>query len=279
MTSPASVSHILAEFKKKKTKGVYKHFSNRTVIAIQIQDRINNPHLIDQGFSSLCGPTALLYSLVKKLPLVYAKYITDLYDNGIAKLGSLKVEPSSDNKNYNLPSAAGMSQVDWIGLAGLRDSENDFFDYQSYKDKTAGITMPGDLLSWFIQAGFTDGINDTNLIDDEDLYTLLTAHKKKQSGHAVCLFVGANVFSGTKGGRATADHWVVLNSPILIDNQSVQALLAKGKPVNDDNTLLSKKLSFNVFTWGNDAYPVNQSFSNLTVKYFLDYFYGYISCK
>lgn len=241
--------------------------------------RINSPHLINQGRSSLCGPAALLYNIAKKYPLVYAKYILDLYDSGKAKLGSLKIEPGSDNRNYSLPSASGMSQVDWIGLAGLRDSENDFFDYQSYKDQVAGITMPGDLLSWFTKAGFTSGINDTNVMDDEDLSTLLKAHQKKQAGHAVCLFVGADVFLGKTGGRSTADHWVVLNSPILIDNKPVQALVKKGTKIDDDKSILSKKLSFNVYTWGNNAYPVNMRLSNLTVKYFLDYFYGYVSVK
>lgn len=221
----------------------------------------------------------MLYNIAKKSSLTYAKYITDLYDYGKAKLGSLEVKPGSDNRDYNLPTASGMSQVDWIGLAGLRDSENDFYDYESYKDEAAGITMPGDLLSWFTKAGFTDGINDTNLIDDEDLSTLIKAHKLHQSGHVVCLFVGANVFMGRKDGRSTADHWVVLNSPVLIDKKSVQPLISKGTTVDDDKAILSKTLSFEVFTWGNNAYPVNKNLPDLTVEYFLDYFYGYISCK
>lgn len=279
MSTPTTVSQLLVNFRKKTAKGKYKHFQNRPTIAVQIQDRVNSPSLINQGFSSLCGPASFLYCLAKKSPFVYAKYIVDLYDSGKAKLGSLDVEPGSDTKSYSLPLTSGMSEVDWIGLAGLRDSENDFYDYQKYTNEAAGITMPGDFLSWFTKAGYTNGVNDTNLVDDEDLFTLVQAHQKKQSGHAVCLFVGADVFLGKKGGKVIADHWVVLNSPILIDGKSVQPLLAKGKSINSDKSLLSKKLMFNVYSWGNNARPVNQNNNNLTVKHFLDYFYGYVSSK
>jgi hypothetical protein len=202
-----------------------------------------------------------------------------MYETGKAKIGKIEVNAGTDTKNYNLPTSSGMSAVDWIGLAGLRDSENDVFDYQAYTNEVAGITMPGDLLSWHTKSGFTDGINDTNVVDDEDLFTLLTAHQKKQAGHSVCLFVGAGVFAGKKDGRAIADHWVVLNSPILIGGNPVHSLLAKGKTINDDKTILSKKLSFNVYTWGENSRPVNRHFPNLTVEYFLDYFYGYVSSK
>ncbi len=128
MAAPASTSRLLVDFKNRTTPGAYKHFNNRATISVQIKDRVNSPYLIDQGYSSLCGPAAILYSLAKKEPLVYAQYIVDLYDNGKAKLGSLDIEPGTDTKNYNLPITSGMSEVDWIGLAGLRNSENDFLD-------------------------------------------------------------------------------------------------------------------------------------------------------
>jgi len=279
MTPPVFVQQLLAQFKTKQTSGVYKYFTNRVDIADQIMKRIIDPHEIDQGQSSLCAPAAFLYNIAQKYPLVYAKYITDLYDSGIAKLGSLEVKPGLDTRNYNLPIESGMSRVDWIGLAGLRDSENDFLDYQSYTDRSAGITMPGDLLAWFTKAGFASGVNDTNLQTDKKLSTLIQAHLKKQQGHAVCLFVGAKVFSGEKGGQDIPDHWAVLNSPIFIDNKSVQPLVAKGKTINNDESILSKKLSFNVYHWGQNAYPVNRRIPDLTVEYFLNYFYGYISAK
>ncbi len=139
--------------------------------------------------------------------------------------------------------------------------------------------MPGDLLSWYTATGYTNGVNKTSVMDDEGLSTLLTAHKKQQSGHAVSLFVGADVFIGKKNGRAIADHWVVLNSPILIDGQGVQPLLAKGKTIDYEKSILSKQLTFSVFTWGDNARAVNRSIPNLTVEHFLDYFYGYVAAK
>jgi len=279
MAINTSTTQILNNFRNNKASGAFKHFKNRATITVQIQDRINQPHLINQGYSSLCGPAAFLYCLTKKSPAVYAKYIVDLFETGKAKLGKINVVPSTDTKNFNLPSSSGMSEVDWIGLASLRDSENDFLDYQSHTDQAAGITMPGDLLSWFTKNGYTNGVNDTNLLLDKNLFTLLTAHQKQQSGHAVCLFVGADVLNGKNAGRATPDHWVVLDSPILIDSRPVIPLIAKGNSINTDQSILSKKLTFNVFTWGQQSRAINQNIQSLSVEYFLDYFYGYVSSK
>lgn len=244
-----------------------------------MRQRINKPSEISQGSSSLCGPAVFIYCLAKRKPQQYAQYIIDLYEKGEASIGRLKVKPGKDCKNFDPTANYGVMEADWIALAELRDSENDVFDYDHPDDQLPGITMPGDTAKWFAFSDFQAIRRNTNIFFDESLYTLLQAHKKYMSGACVCLFVGANVLQGFPKGRSPADHWVVLNSPIQIDGKPVSKLVAKGKTVNQDKTLLSKKIQFSIYTWAEPTYPVNKNDRNLTVEKFLDYFYGYIAAQ
>jgi hypothetical protein len=253
------------------------HFS-RGRVAQQLRDRILNPAKINQQMSSLCGPASFLFCLATRNPEKYAKYIIDLYEHGAATIEKLKVKPGRDCKSYKIPPNA-IDEVDWIGLASLRDSENDLFDYDSVSDQFPGITLPDKLRTWFSEAGYSSVEKKTNLLYDKSLYVLLQAHQKKQSGSLVCLFVGANIFSGRPNGKSFPDHWVVLNSAIRIDNKPVGNLLAKGKTVNHDQKLLAKRIDFNVYTWGNSNYAVNAITHNVSVELFLDYFYGYVAAN
>lgn len=56
-------------------------------------------------------------------------------------------------------------------------------------------------------------------------------------------------------------------------------LIAQGRKVNQDKSLLTKKIQFSIFTWKTSSYPVNRNDPNLTVGKFLDYFYGYVAAQ
>lgn len=276
MTDSAAYPMINA-FAARNSAGAFPHCPRERVVD-QLRARVANPSTIDQGRSSLCGPASFLYVIAKDMPHVYAKYIIDLFEKGEAGIGSLRIKPSSACKNYRVPEA-NIQEIDWIGLASLRDSENSVFDYQAVDDRFAGITLSCDLQQWFVQSGYTQVENRTNLIFDKNLYTLLQAHQKRKSGSAVCLFVGANLLNGYPKGNAPADHWIVLNSDILIDGRPVISLLAKGALVDDDESLYTKRIDFKMYTWAQENYPVNAEKKDVTVGEFLDYFYGYVSAK
>lgn len=278
MPIPNEVENMIREFEKRDGGTAFGNIK-RDKVAKQLRDRLKDPFIIDQGGSSLCGPAVFIYCLAKRKPKLYAQYVIDLYEKGVATIGRLQVEPGTDCKNFNPGLMKKIAEVDWISLAGLRDSENDFFDYDHPDDQLPGITLPGDIAKWFAFSDFLAIRQNTNIFFDESLYTLLQAHKKYISGACVCLFVGANVLQGFPKGKSPADHWVVLNSPIQIDGKPVNKLVAQGKKVNSDETLLSKKIQFSVYSWSKNSYPVNKYDPNLTVGKFLDYFYGYVAAQ
>lgn len=278
MPIPNDVENMIHEFEIRDGDAAFTKIE-RPKVAKQLRDRIEEPSLINQGQSSLCGPAVFIYCLAKRKPKLYAQYIIDLYEKGEASIGRLKVKPGEDCRKYDPIEAYEILEADWIALAGLRDSENDFLDYDHPNDRLSGITMPGGIAKWFAFADFLAIRQNTNIFFDESLYTLLQAHKKYISGACVCLFVGAHVLQGIPKGRSPADHWVVLNSPIQIGGKPVSKLAAQGRKVNRDESILSKKIQFSIFTWAKDSYPVNRHDPELTVGKFLDYFYGYVAAQ
>jgi hypothetical protein len=278
MPIPNDVENMIREFEKREGDGAFLKIKRQKVAEL-LRDRIEKPFRIDQGDSSLCGPAVFIYCLARRKPKVYAQYVIDLYEKGEATIGRLPVKPGKDCKHYDPETEKLISDVDWIALAGLRDSENNTFDYDSPKDQLPGITLPKNIAKWFAFGDFLAIRQNTNTWFDKTLFNLLQAHKQFSNGACVCLFVGASVLQGFAKGRAPADHWVVLNSPISIGGKAVDYLLPRGKAVNQDDSLMAQKIEFSVYTWHEANFPVNRHEPNLTVGRFLNYYYGYVAAQ
>jgi len=262
---------------------------SRAAFAMDLMEHINSPSLIHQRNASLCGPACFLYALLQKTPETYAQFVIDLYEKGQAKVGGLEVKPKVDCKNFSVPAGGssgpsnrrtGISAVDWVSLAGLRDSSNIYFDYDFPSVGFGGITMPSGMAGWFKNSWkFQDVVNRTNVYLTKDLLTLVQAHQKFCAGHKVCLFIGGNVLTGEDGGKLIPDHWVLLSSQISIDGSLATNLTKLGAKVNDSDTLQQASVEFTVCTWGNPNMDIGENQTNLTVSGFLDYFYGFVSAK
>jgi hypothetical protein len=277
--SYGSVIALIQKFSTQTTPSAFPNLGiPRSVFAHNLMERINSPSLIDQGNSSLCGPASFVYSLLRRSPERYARYVMELYDNGRATLGHLVVAPGPDCRRY-LPQPGGIDPVDWVALASLRDNTNTFLDYDTADVQVGGITMPGDLRRWFKGAQWSDVDKQTNVFFDGDLFTLVKAHEKYCAGYDVCLLIGANLLTRRSGGTVIPDHWVVLTSQIRIGGVSATTLLERGKKINGDKQLLDAEVEFEVYTWGHPSYSVTTGRAMLTVKTFLDFFYGFVAAK
>jgi hypothetical protein len=241
-----------------RTSGTHFPLLHRDEVGVGLLMRIANPGILRQGQASLCGPTALLHSVVSDQPVQYARFAIDLFEKGKAKLGRLLIEPGKDVRNY-LPPRGAIHQVDWLTMASIRDSENWFFDYDSVKAEFAGITMPGELAHWFRLAGYSDVREETNVYFNKGTGTLDDASRLFAKGYRVCLFINAQMLEASEQTKSSTipDHWVVLRSQI-------------------DRT--EGKVRLTVFTWGKGSYQIPQG-GDLTVKDFLGNFYGYVAGK
>jgi hypothetical protein len=235
---------------------------HRDKVGIGLLMRIANPSILRQGRASLCGPAAMLHSLASDRPGEYARFAMDLFEEGKAKVGRLFVKPGPGVRNF-LPEPRAISQVDWLTMASLRDSENWFLDYDDTEKEVGGITTPGELHEWFRLAGYSDIKNDTNLTNMtyKDSGTVDDANELFAKGYRVCLFISANMMEEKDQswrGSIFTRHWVVQRSKID---------LAKGKEI------------VRVFSWGQGDYKVPEGSKELSADEFLGNFYGYVAAK
>jgi hypothetical protein len=240
--------------------GVFIHIA-RADVANGLLVRVEHPDRISQGDSSLCGPAALIFNLASRDPVAYVRFVIGLYENGTATLNRLRVSPGSDLRGYDVK--ARLDPADWIPLASLRDSENWFFDYQAVDNAFAGITLPSHLESWFKKIGFSEVINDTNLVLTKDQKNIEEAARLYGEDFWVCLLVnGQMLASNSQAARSlTPDHWIVLTSDVKFS---------------------SGNISLTVFTWGarGGHYPIPvKSAKPLPVSDFLANYYGYVAAR
>lgn len=223
---------------------------------------------IRQRGASLCGPAAFMYITATHHPARYYEFATKLFEKGDARLGDLRITPGDDCRAYK--PGARLDAVDWVTLAGIRDSENAVFDLDDIDDAFAGITLPGELASWFRKAGYTNVLNETNLYLTKGRGNFLDALGQHSRGRRVCFFIDANGIQSASPGRGrlrriftSANHWVVLRNVISAREDDVR---------------------FEVFTWGEPEggvwrVPQAPPGSRMSMKVWLQNYYGFVSCE
>ncbi|KYK92215.1 hypothetical protein, partial [Aggregatibacter actinomycetemcomitans] len=186
-------------------------------IATQIKNRLAEPYP-DQDETSLCGPAAFYYCLLKDRPDIYDKVAKLLWTYGKVKIGDLEIKPGYDCRH---PSRIdGVSALDWLTLASLRDSSNTFRDYDEVSDQVPGITLPSGLVDWFIKIGSKEIAKNTNLFFSRSLASLVELNQYYVDNSHTLLFVAHKIINGSSATN-TKDHWVVLTSSITVNNQPI----------------------------------------------------------
>ena len=265
-------AQMVCDFLERSGAGKFPNL-DRDEVGVGMLMRITKPSLVDQDEGSLCGPAALLFSVLTDAPIAYARYAIDLFEKGKAKLYKLEIEPSTDCRNFRPP--ASMAHVDWLTMASLRDSENYFLDYDSVSEKKGGlqgITTAPELARWFKRAGFSDirnGVGD-GVVPGQVLKDALTekgpanvneANKLFDQGYRVCLFINAGMLKekeqATKGSLLDR-HYVVQRSPIDLSNGNVR---------------------LQVFTYGEGNRQIPQGNTPLPHAHFFQNFFGYVAAK
>jgi hypothetical protein len=239
---------------------------SRAEVAKDLKDRINNPTGVNQQNSSLCGPAAFIYALASDQPNKYVKMVGELYEDGATFLhggaehwAGIWVRPGAHLRTYRPPGR--FQSADWISMASLRDSSNWFLTFGTSGDSIfrAG-TSASDLCTWLNRfGGYSHVVDHTRLYGGkEDL--LHRAYAYYTQKYRVFLNINSSILNDANSSWSIRpDHWVVLDSPIVIGRDTVQ---------------------MNVFTWG---YTIGWGLKTGGVKVdkqnFLDHFYGYVAAK
>lgn len=256
-----------------------------------LQERIDNPETVRQGNAPLCGPAAFMFCVVKSFPEVYERYALEMALEGSSQIRELLVTPSAACRNAKDTIGLGGATIpalDWVTLAGLRDSTNTWFRMRNPQSSISGITLPGTMMDWFQGSGlFVNCEDHSSLVTNPPLGNLLQANQKFRTNHDVCLFIRAAILTRVGGELAinkfdkgtpktiapTPDHWIVQRTNMELDNCTAP-FSEKVHPSDP----MDCKLDFNVASWGvPNGLPINDRIHNLTPTHFLRYYYGFIS--
>lgn len=256
------------QFKAETGAGRWAHLQRGT-LADGLIERINDPNLIAQRATPLCGPAALVRAIARNSPLQYATAVIDLFKNARAHIGSLTITPGSELLRD--PPEGNTNQADWIMLASIRDSDNWFFSPSGiFGSSLAGITQPGTIEQWFRNAGYSSVIQKTYTVL-KPIYMVLAAELAEANrlfnqGYYVLLIVDSDVLSRDTQDDLVSmypDHWIVLNSPIR-----------DGGIINYD-----APIQFRAWSWGREINVPESASKPLPKRDFLHKYYGFIAAR
>ena len=230
---------------------------DRDEVGIDLLLRVSNPNILNQRTAGICGPMGFLYSLDFNSPAAYAKYAIDLYEKGKAMLGELKIDPSSDCRQYSPPPP--MSPADWLTAAESRDSENFWYNYSSVGDDDSGTHLE-EMAKWFEKAGYTDVHYENNSFYSLKLNDIDVVNRYYNAGYRIVLRINAKLLDPKTQNEKSSkgNHVVILRSPISI---------------------VGNTISLKVYTWAEILRPIPAPNTQMSPSGFLEHWYGYVVAR
>jgi len=186
---------------------------------------------------------------------VYVQAVKELWQHGKTKIGELLIAPGDGCQHptgnfYFDDATPRISGLDWMTLAGLRDSENTVFSFDHLDSPTAGVTLWHNLTAWFEKAGYelvfsNVGITQAGVQGIRDLNEFVI------KGYKVVTLINGGLLKRADSNFTVPTHWIVWEGPVTQDTAGY--------------------ISLNLFTWG----EVNNWIKpGKDVQFFINRFFG-----
>lgn len=252
----------------------------RLQIADQLIARLQRGVGPDQDSTSLCGPAAFMYCVLRDRPDIYVRYILDLWTTGTGMIGKMTVAPDVDVRKAQ---TVKISAIDWISLGSLRNVTSGLGAYTSADQDVAAMTFPMFVCTWFKKAFDINPLSQsTSKFGHLDWNDMLSVARLHASGAWALLFIRASMYSksyGTRGG-INPNHWVVLEAPVRINNEPAITLLPSYNrygcfnppSTNPIGPFPEAPIQVKAMTWGK-VHDL-QGYPQTKVKEFLEDYFG-----
>jgi hypothetical protein len=203
-------------------KSSWPHLDEKTVMS-RLDALKKNPNLIDQGALGLCGEAAFYHHVLQRRPLLFGTMAKLLFTDSWGFIGNLTIHPDSDllNADYAAIAAAFPNEIlppqaDWMVLSALRDTENEFLDFEGTPGESlAEGSNFQELFEWHLKSNlYTSVIKDENA----DLAHVKTSVLKTANNHIALRIKVAMIQPGS------GNHIISLESPLLIDEVNNQVV-------------------------------------------------------
>jgi hypothetical protein len=238
--SQQQVDEAISEFEKSKLPGIWPTLNKAQIVA-EMRDRVKNPFQINQGGQPFCGPAAVIFTLANRQPIRYVEICRQLFERGCFHTRSGRfIAPSIvlRQSRGNLR----MSQVDWMVLSALRESENILFSIDANTPEIirnlSGMTKSWEMTGWAQEILGGRDVKCHYAYFSGDIPALLAADAAiKAGGFCFALVTAEGMLGNQPPPIPYPSHWVVLLGNIAI---------LDGNSGKVDRT----RVSFDVYTWG-----------------------------
>jgi hypothetical protein len=214
-------AHRLVDYWVGKATGTHWPTLKKDRVLEGLQARIDNPNLISQKSTNLCGVASFVRELAWDDPCQYGLLGALLYEGGWGNLGKrrlTRIEPRAPTKREPVPARNGqeMNHADWLVLASVRDAFNTFAYVHDVFDGLRGMTIRA-MPAFFRAAGYDKVVPNFNAITPQGVANMEAASSYFKAGYAVVLFIHSSLLDNSARLLPTAQHWVVLRSPIELN--------------------------------------------------------------
>jgi hypothetical protein len=235
-----------------------------SVFQKQIQERINNPAAIDQGYTNLCGMAVCAMTLVKYDPAGYTNILTELNNNQKTFYKNYKLNAKKRVARFdkNFFKTGQLPEVDWLLLANMRNKSNLILPYGGRMlkcyEKLSGSNFPRDVRRILKKMGFEktgDNMNGFYPIRKPATQTLQDLETAFKNGHTPIILINTRMY---KSGKFSikSNHFAIYNGNLTFDSTN-------------------NKVSFNIWTFG---YKSGKNIS-CSLKAFRNNYFGSIVVK
>jgi hypothetical protein len=168
---------------------------------------------VNQNQAQFCGPTAIVLELVERSPRRYVRLCRQLFETG-SFTGRTKTVTASEGLRAATV-GQGMSPVDWMLIATMRESENAIFpvdpDAGEVMGGAQGFTTPWEMDGWAgeILLCDTTAISTTFVWGEFD--AIRYAEQVRAGGGVAFVLVHSELFNPDQSSSIPPwpDHWIV----------------------------------------------------------------------
>jgi hypothetical protein len=220
-----SLSHAkqtLDAFEKSTKPGVWPYLDKGEIVA-NMRSLLADPFRIDQKQQPFCGPTSIVFELIRKQPLRYVQMCQQLYEHGMVQGETRIIEASPRLRQASRE--MDMAQADWMLIATLREAENLIFPVDpnapTLVRNIAGMTKSWEMKGWVKEILGYQRVNYIHAYLLQDIHAMHRAKEAiAQGGVAFALVTAGGMFSKepaiTRADSKTVkkialpDHWIVM---------------------------------------------------------------------
>jgi von Willebrand factor type D domain len=223
-TTPSNQSNahgIVKTFRQNAAKSPWNvnQTTDRRAVADRLDQLVDQPTLLNQGFLSLCGPAAFFYIWFRNDPVAATRFATELYDTGRSSIGNLQVDAGGSfliGKSHSVIVQTAKPRVmplaDWMILSALRNSANTvpYTGDPSLFEPLSGGTYLSELETWLVAAGLYENIQKISTTSED-----LTTNTEQD---IIAILIDTQLISP----RGISKHFIVPESKLIVEGNQVQ---------------------------------------------------------